>query len=247
LSGQVAHDEICISCKDPLIAGQNWRIEDVKTSLLYCTKEECQKSKPMTIRTRKNGRIQKEVDPDRGLAQTLKQRRRFIRYPPDAARVAQFAAMIADPRMKNKKGTPRYSRIFKEYGVTNFKSGFTCAEMAVAQYPAEIDPNGCPSIEAVWSVKMYLKRITKRYNGNLEIYSSRGVKETEPHKGSREWRWHALKFKDDLDRQTEEMYKIAKNIELAARKRQDNFLKRPFEERMQKVGILDDFFNEGGA
>lgn len=239
----VDYDEYCENCSDQLIAKQNWAINDVQTNLLYCTKEECQESKPEIITTRTNsGGIKKPRPKDKGLSHELKTSRRYVRYPADAVRVAAFAEMIADGNIWNEMGFPMYSKIFKEYGINNGEKGFECTEMATAQYPNEIDANGCVSIQAVNSVKNYLKSLTRRYNGNLEIYSTRVVKTEDPYKGRRVWRWHTLKNREDLDKQINTMLDIAKNIELGARKRENNFTSKTYEERMQKVDILNQFF-----
>lgn len=244
MSGQeLGHDEVCLNCNDPLVAGLNWKISDVQASQLYCIKDECQQSIPVTIKSKDNGaRIKKPRPVDKGLSKTLKQSRRYIKFTPDAARVAEFAEMINNQEMWNEQGFPRYSKVFKDYGIYDPEKGFEIAEMAVAQYPEEVDVNGCPSIEAVNSIRNYLKSLTRRYNGNLEIYSSRTVKQTEPYKGRRVRRWHTLKNKEDLDKQINDMLQIAKNIELGAKKRENNFTSKTYEERMEKVGILDQFF-----
>lgn len=241
----IDYDERCENCNDPLTARQNWAINDVQTNLLYCTKEECQESKPEIITTKSSGvRIKRFQPKDKGLSHELKEKRRYVRYPADAARVADFAKMLEDERMWNEKGFPRYSKIFKDYGVNDpeLGLGYECIEMATAQYPDEVDSNGCISIHAVNAVKNYLKRLTKRYQGMLEIYSTRVVKETEPYKGRRVWRWHTLKNRGDLDKQTNDMLQIARSIELAARKRENNFTSKTYEERMAKVDLLNEFF-----
>lgn len=241
--GQIEHDEKCLNCNDPLIAGQNWNLNDVLTSLLYCIKDQCQLSKPVTIKTKTNNiRIKKPRIIDKGLDRTLSKPRGYIKFMPDAARVAEFAEYLKNPEMLNEQGFPIYSKIFKDYGIFDPQKGFESPEMAVAQYPDEVDVNGCPSIQAVNSIRNYLKSITRRYHGNLEIYSSRVTKQTEPYKGRRVWRWHTLKNREDLDKQVNDMLQIAKNIELGAKKRQNNFTSKTYEERMEKVGILDQFF-----
>lgn len=240
--GTLEHDESCLNCNDPLEAGKNWAIDDVKTSLLYCTKGECQQAKPVTIKGKASQKTKKPRLADKGLSHELKATRRYVRYPADAARVAEFAEMIANKDMWNEFGFPIYSKIFKDYGINVPEKGYEIVEMATAQYPDEVDANGCVSIQAVNCVKNYLKRITKRYNGVLEIYSTKIVKETEPYKGKRSWRWHTLRNKEDLDKQVNAMLEIAKNIQLSAKKRENFFASKTYEERMEKVGKLDEFF-----
>lgn len=244
--GQIEHEETCLNCNDSLIAGANWKLDDVQASLLYCTKETCQASKPVTLTTAaKRGPSPRKLRPyDTGLARQLKPSRRFIKNPPDAARVAEFNKMIEDPEMKDDRGWIKYSRVLRKYGSTSFKTGWEIAEMAVAQFPDEIDVNGCPAIQAIKSLRNYLNRTTKRYNGNLEIHSTRGVKDTEPRLGSRVWRWHINKEEEDVNKQVGDMMAISKNIELAAKKREADFHKKTFEERMEKVTLLDQFFDE---
>jgi hypothetical protein len=232
-----------LNCGDPLDAPKNWKLSDVQASLLYCTKEECQQSKPVTIKSNAGGaKVKKERPKDKGLARTLKQPQKYIKFAPDPVRVAEFAEYLKDSDMWNEQGFPIYSMIFKEYHIWDPEKGFEVAEMALAQYPDEVDANGCPSIQAVNSVRNYLKSITTRYNGNLEIYSTRTVKQTDPYKGRRVWRWHTLKNREDLDKQVNDMLQIAKNIELGAKKRENNFTSKTYDERMEKVGILDEFF-----
>jgi len=244
LSTQIENDEYCHNCKEELIAGINWSIEDIKTNQMYCTKEKCQETKPVVIKTTKSS-IQKSKKPrpkDRGLSHTLKETRKYVRYPADAARVADFAELLKDQNMWNENGFPRYSKIFKTYGINEPRLGYEIVEMATAQYPDEIDANGCISIQATNAVRNYLKRLTVRYQGVLEIYSTKTVKDMEPYKGKRVWRWHTLKNKEDLDKQVNGMLEIAKNIQLSAKKRENNFTSKTYEERMEKVDILDKFF-----
>ena len=40
------------------------------------------------------------------------------------------------------------------------------------------------------------------------------------------------------------MYKISKNIELSAKEREKNFTGKTYEERMVKVDLLDQFFDQ---
>lgn len=242
---QFEHEERCLNCDDALFAGHNWSLDDVKTSLFYCIKEQCQESKSVTIKSkddRKAPKPKKQKDRDRGLSPTLKESRRYIRRPADPVRVAEFAEMLKNPEMLNEKGFPRYSKIFKTYGINTPQAGYEKAEMATAQYPKEVDANGCVSVQAVNSVGNYLKRLTERYQGVLEIYSSLTTKETEPYQGRRVWRWHTLKNKEDLNKQTNAMLEIAKNIQLAAKVRENNFGKMTYDERMDKMEHLDKFF-----
>jgi len=212
--------------------------------MLYCNKKECQETKPIVMKaTKSNSEKSKKPRPkDRGLSHTLKETRRYVRYPADAARVAEFAELLKDETMWNEKGFPRYSKIFKSYGINEPGLGYEVVEMATAQFPDEIDANGSVSVQAVNAVRNYLKRLTKRYQGVLEIYSTKIVKDTEPYKGRRVWRWHTLKNKEDLDKQINGMLEIAKNIQLSAKKRENNFTSKTYEERMEKVDILDQFF-----
>jgi hypothetical protein len=178
-------------------------------------------------------------DTDRGLGPEIKHR--LYKVAPDAKRVKEFAKMLSDPRMLNKRGIPRYSKIFRTYGIDSFAKGFTGQVMAAAQYPDEVDIDGCPSSQSTKSVTGYLKRLTKKFEGNLELYSTRGQRETVPH--IREHRWHITKYKADHNRQVDDMRKIATSINLAAKKRIVNFEKKTYPERMQKVDLLDQFFD----
>ena len=163
MSGQeLGHDEICENCGDPLDAPKNWKLSDVQASLLYCTKEECQQSKPVTIKSNAGGaKVKKERPKDKGLARTLKQPQKYIKFAPDPVRVAEFAEYLKDSDMWNEQGFPIYSMIFKEYHIWDPEKGFEVAEMALAQYPDEVDANGCPSIQAVNSVRNYLTETLK--------------------------------------------------------------------------------------
>ena len=152
-----------------------------------------------------------------------------------------FAKMINDPRMLNERGIPKYSKIFKEYGVNSFENGLESPEIAAAQYPNEVDGRGCPSKQAVNAVTNHCKRLTKRFRGNLELHSTRGVHEKT---GKRIWRWHINKEDDDVKKQVDDMLKISKNIELSAKEREKNFTGKTYQERMVKVDLLDQFFDQ---
>jgi hypothetical protein len=175
---------------------------------------------------------------DRGLPRDL--RKRNFRVPPDPEKVKEFAKYLRDPRMRNSRGIPRYSKIFRFYGVDCYTKGFTAGEMATPQYPEEIDSYGCPSPEAVKAITGYLKRITKRYKGNLELYATPGVRAKPPHR--REWRWHITRLVSDTKKQVDSMMRIAKSIEVSAKEREAN-QKKAFPERMEKADLLDRFFD----
>jgi hypothetical protein len=241
-------DETCVNCGDPLVGNKNWNIADVNANLQYCTKPECQSAKPQTIRSIKsNGKAQKKKqDPDRGLSRQIKPRPSFVRDIPDAVKVEDFKRMLEDPQCQNERGFPRYSTIFKNYGIDSWEKGFPAPVMAAAQYPDEVDDKGRPSTTAVARVTGYLKRVTKRYNGNLEVYSTKGIMNTGTSHRT-EWRWHSNRYKKDLDRQVEEMNKIAANIQAAAGLRVSNFNETTFEQRMEKVTLLDQFYAKSGA
>jgi len=245
MSGQEfndAFDEQCECCHDPLNSQVNWNIADVRANLLYCLKPECQAQKPAIIKNQMTGRAaRKRRDIDSGLNPELKEQSRFLRIAPDKERVDEFTGYIEDARMLNAKGWPKYSIIFLTYKINDPPKGPTAAEMAVAQFPNEVDMNGCPSKTAVLRVKRYLKSLTLRYDGNLEIYSSLVI---NPKTNRREYRYHINKDRGDVDKQTGRMISIARHIELAAKKRENNFVKRTYDERMAKVELLDKFFEQ---
>ena len=142
--------------------------------------------------------------------------------------------------MLNEQGVPKYSKIFKEYGINSFANGLECPEMATAQYPNEVDGRGCPSKQAVNAVKNHCKTLTKRFKGNLELHSTRGVHEKT---NRRIWRWHINKESDDVKKQVDDMLRIADNIKLSAKERENNFTSKTYDQRMQKVDLLDRFFD----
>jgi hypothetical protein len=241
MSGQdTGYEEVCVNCGDGLVAQVNWNIGDVMGDIRYCTKEQCQAAKPVLINSKPTAKRRKKREADPGLSQTLRPRNDFIKDAPDVNKVAMFTNMIADPRMLNERGVPKYSKIFKEYGVNSFANGLECAEMAAAQYPNEIDGRGCPSKQSVNSVRNHCKRLTKRFKGNLELHSTRGAHEKT---NKRIWRWHINKEPDDVKKQVDDMLKIAGNISLSAKEREKNFTGKTYEERMVKVDLLDQFFD----
>jgi hypothetical protein len=237
------YDEVCENCHDPLEAERNWSVTDIRNSMQYCTKPECQAVKPAVIKnqmTGKSAKANREID--KGLSHQLKEQTRFVKIRPDQDKVDEWAKIISDPQMVNAKGWPKYSKIFPAYGINNWEKGYTSTAMAVGQFPDEVDMNGCPSKASVASVRRYLKSLTRRFDGNLEIYSSQGRNPNPPYR--REWRYYVLKDKKDLDSQVGGMRDIANNIALAAAKRERNFGDRTYEQRMEKVELLDKFFEK---
>lgn len=235
-------DEQCENCHDPLNGERNWNVEDVKANLLYCTKVECQAAKPVLIKNQTTGKSGRKQRPrDAGLSHEIKERSisKFVNIIPDPIRVADFSEKIADPSMLNAKGYPKYSVIFREFKIFDPLDGPTVYEMAAAQFPGEVDTNGCPSKAAVRRIKNYLRALTIRYDGNLEIYAT---PVENPITSKRESRYHINKNPDDLKKQVDRMEDIASHIQLAARKRERNFAQRTFEQRMEKVEHLDKFF-----
>ncbi len=253
MSGQdTGYEEICVNCGDGLVAQVNWNVGDVAGDIRYCTKDSCQAAKPQIIRSIKsNGKAQKKKqDPDKGLSREFKSRSGstsgFIKTIPDQDKVDEFKRMLDDPQCQNERGFPRYSQVFKDNGIDRWEKGYPAPVMAAAQYIDEVDDKGRPSKESVQRVKGYLKRTTKRYNGNLEVYSTKGIVNTgDTHRA--EWRWHSNRYKQDLDRQVQEMNTIAANIQIAAKKREANFNKATYEQRMERVTYLDKFLAESGA
>ena len=147
--------------------------------------------------------------------------------------------------MLNDRGIPQYSKLFKEYAINESKKGFTCPEMAAAHFPNEVDVNGCPSIESVNHIRSYLKRLSKRYHGNLELFPTRVKMEVAPYRT--ESRWHTLKERDDLNKQLDLLNTLSKSIEMAAKNREINFSSKTYDERMDKVSLLDRFFDENSS
>jgi hypothetical protein len=236
LSHQLESEELCLNCNDPLIARQNWEINDIQANLLYCTKEECQESKPET----KTKQATKGPKPhDVGLSLTFKEpvERRHIKNIPDPERVEQFKTYLDNPEMKNKQGFPLYSKIFKDYEIYSPSRGFEVPEMAAAQFPEECDLNGCPTIRACSRVRNHLKNLTKKFNGYLELYSTKFLRDD----GKTVRRWHTLKDRVDLDKQMNDLLTMSKNLELSAKKRQRNFESATYEQRMDRVAHLDEF------
>ena len=236
-------DENCENCQDPLIAEQNWSVTDIRNNQQFCTKPECQEAKPVVMRNQMTGKsAKKNREIDRGLPHKLREQTRFVKIRPEQNKVDEWTRILADPTMINAKGWPKYSKIFPAYGINDWYKGPTTSVLAVVQYPDEVDMNGCPSKASVASIKRHLKSLTKRFNGNLEIYSSLGRNPNPPYR--REYRWYVLKEKDDLDKQVAGLMEIANNITLAAEKRKNNFGQRTYEERMEKVELLDKFFEK---
>jgi hypothetical protein len=219
----------CKDCKQVLILGQNWSEYDSNHSRYWC--KDCKNKYNTWYRN-------KTKPPDLG----IKKIRRITNYSksiPESDKVEEFREYIADPRNLNRKGFPRVSKIFKINSIDTPEKGFTTAEMSAALYPEECDDNGIPSQRSKNSVRGYLKRVTEKYQGNLEIYSTPCVI-----KGKHEWRWHITKRMKDTKEQTSAMMKISRGIELNAKRREKNQMKTEVE-RMRKVDLLDEFFSDG--
>jgi hypothetical protein len=237
-------DETCENCKDALRAyepNKNWSIADVSANLQYCTKPECQQAKPILVKNQITGSIKKNRERDRGLPSKIKDSSRFTTVKPDQDKVDEFAKMFADPTMKTEKGLPKVSKMFPAYGIDTWEKGFMPNQVAVVNAPEEVDENGCPSKASVATVRRYFKSLTRRFDGNLELYSSKGRNAVT---GRTERRWYVLRYEDDLRSQVGDMREISKNIELAAARRERNFKQRPYKDRMEKVDLLDRFFEE---
>ena len=236
-------EEKCINCGAALLGQQNWRIADMREDNRYCTKQECQAAKPVIMTSTKtwSGKGRKKREPDAGLSQTLEHKPRAVNVP-NPAKVQEFKQMLADPKMLNARGIPQYSKIFREYKINESEKGFTGQEMAAAHYPEEVDVNGCPSKRSVSRIRSYLKTLTKRYDGNLELYSTKVKMQDEPYRT--ESRWHTLKEPEDLNKQVNVLYTLSKNIEKSAKQREVNFASKTYDERMHKVTLLDRFFDE---
>jgi hypothetical protein len=223
----------CKICKQALVVPTNWAEYDHDRGNRWCKK--CKAQYMRDYKKKNQTPLDRGIKKVRGILRT-----HSSRGIPNVDKVEEFMGYVADPRNLNRKGFPRISKIFHRNGITSPEKGFTIAEMAKSLYPEECDDHGIPSRESKDSIRAYIKRVTEKYQGNLEIYATPCIIERR-----REWRWHITVNMRHTREQTSAMMRISRGIELNAKRREKNQMKTQTE-RMRKVDLLDEFFSTEG-